>query len=396
MTDIDYSCKLPWIWLVINLEQDRWRFCCKTNWQPNFFDSYSVENSIVKVVQKKFLKGRKPDECRTCWREEELSGVSYRTGVIGETKRELLPTYKGLEFIDLIYGSLCNLRCGTCGPWSSTQWSSQMQQQEQIPYNWLTPIKNNTIDSKILEKVVSVVHDNIETLNHLNLYGGEPSIDPNFIQLIDGLCDLDISSRKKNPIALRIYTNGVWPDNDKISEKFLYNLRRAHLKGWKIDLKFSIDAAGKHAEYIRHPTKWDLLDKHLDMTVEAGYTNQIHISSSLLNIPVQHEILYYFAEKKYRDKVLPVNNLVSRPEIFSIANLGHKIVPLLKPWEKVPDLPRWREYKDWLLSIAQKQSQGQPDMSRLKVFNEYTKWYANVNKTTVPADLEEYYNSYLE
>jgi len=396
MLDIDYSCKLPWIWLVINLEQDIWRFCCKTNWQPNFVDSYSIENPVIKKVRTDFLNGKKPSECNTCWREESLSGVSYRTGVIGETKKHLLPTYQGLEFIDLIYGSLCNLRCATCGPWSSTQWSTQMQKQKSIPYSWLTPIKNNTIANKTLEKIVKVITDNISTLEHLNIYGGEPSIDPNFIQLLDQLCDLDISSRKLKPISLRIYTNGVWPDNEKLSEKFLNNLRRAHSRGWKIDLKFSIDGAGEHAEYIRHPTKWNIVDKHLDMMVEEGFTDQIHISSSLLNIPVQQEILYYFAEKKYRDIVKPIKNLVARPEIFSIANLGNKIVPLLQIWNNVPDIPIWREYKEWILTIAEKQSQGRPDMGRLHEFRKYTKWYADVNQTTIPPDLEKYYDNYLE
>ena len=393
---MDHSCKLPWTWLVVNLDQNVWRFCCKTDWQMNFNETYNEHNKTLLKVRQEFLDGGKPKECRSCWREESLNGASYRTTITGATKKELLPTYKGLEYIDLIYGSLCNLRCASCGPFSSTQWSSLLKQQDTLPFLWLTPLENTQPNVEAWKRIPQIIEENILSLDHLNLYGGEPSIDPNFIQLIDQLCDMDISARKNNPIALRIYTNGVWPDNDKLSEKFLTNLYKAKAKGWKVDLKFSIDAIGENAEYIRHPTKWSNLDKHLDMMVAEGFTDQIHITTSLLNLPVQHEIIEYFSEKSYRDKVRPIPNLANRPEIIAVANLGSKVAEMLKPWNNVPDLPLWKHYKRWITGIGRQQANGITDSQRLKIFIEYTDRYAKVNNTTIPADLKKFYNSYLE
>ncbi len=393
---MDHSCKLPWTWLVVNLDQNIWRFCCKTDWQMNFHETYNENNKTLIKVRQEFLDGGKPNECRSCWREEALNGASYRTTITGATKRELLTTYKGLEYIDLIYGSLCNLRCASCGPISSTQWSTLLKQQEKLPFAWLKPLENTQPNIEAWKRIPKIIEENISYLDHLNLYGGEPSIDPNFIQLIDQLCEMDISSRKDNPIALRIYTNGVWPDNDKLSEKFLANLHKAKAKGWKVDLKFSIDAVGENAEYIRHPTKWDNLDKHLDMMVEEGFTDQVHITTSLLNLPVQHEICEYFAEKSYRDKVRPIPNLANRPEIIAVANLGNRLNKFLEPWTNTPDIPQWRYYKRWLAGLGRQQANGIVDKQRLNRFIEYTDWYASINNTSIPLSLKAHYNNYLE
>jgi len=132
------------------------------------------------------------------------------------------------------------------------------------------------------------------------------------------------------------------------------------------------------------------------MMVEEGFTDQIHITTSLLNIPVQHEIVEYFAGKKYRDKVRPVPNLANRPEIIAIANLGSKVNRFLESWNDIPDLPRWRNYKKWILGLGKQQSQGITDTMRLKRFIEYTDWYADINKTSIPKNLKRSYDNYLE
>ena len=397
MVNTDHSCKFPWTWLIIDLGQDNWRFCCKTPWQSKFTDSYNSNHFVLKKVRHEFLNANKPIECQSCWREEGLGGNSFRITSGGQTKKAILPAYQKLELIDIVFGNLCNLRCATCGPFSSTQWSIQMEKQDNISYSWLKPIKNNNkINPEILEKTIKIIIDNIETLSHLNIYGGESSIDPNFVQLIEYFCDLNILSKRSSPIKLVIITNGVWPDKEKISEKFLTALRKAESKGWKIELKFSIDGVGEDAEYFRYPMKWSDLDRNLDMMVEEGFTDQINISTSLLNISVKHKILYYISEKKYKEKIKPIINLVSTPAIFSISNLGNKIIPLLSPWDNVPHLPSWQYYRNWLLEISQKQSQILPNKLSLTEFANYTKWYSNINKITIPKNLEEHYNYYLD
>ena len=69
---------------------------------------------------------------------------------------------------------------------------------------------------------------------------------------------------------------------------------------------------------------------------------------------------------------------------------------MLKPWNNVPDLPLWKHYKRWITGIGRQQANGITDSQRLKIFIEYTDWYAKVNNTTIPADLKKFYNSYLE
>ena len=394
---IDYSCKAPWTWIVIDTNKDKWRFCCKTKWQDGFADGYDQHNDqkLIKIRQE-FVDGQRPSECSSCWREEDLHGASYRTKVYGATTRAKLPTKSGLEFIDISFGDTCNLRCATCGPFNSTNWSSHMKQQKNVPYVWLTPLNLvNNQQQKAWQKIPQLVADNFNTLSHINLYGGEPSIDPNFITLMENLCDIDITPRSSLPIELRIYTNGVWPGGDKLSDRFVNLLVKAKEKGYRVDLKFSIDAIGDDAEYIRHPTKWNIVEKNIDHMVDIGITRRVHISTSLLNLPIHHEILEFFAEKNYREKIIFVNNLVNNPNIFSVANLGHKITRFAHLWKKLPNVPQWQPYVDWLHNLIETQLRGSPDTTRIEQFFDYADWYADVNSTTIPTKLQKAYLNYL-
>lgn len=391
---MDHSCRLPWTWLVINVEQNTWRFCCKSPWQVDFSNGYHPAlNGYLVDVKDSFRRGDRPEACSVCWREEDAGGASYRTNVTGATTRDRLPSHDGIGFIDIIFGSVCNLRCASCGPMSSSQWRSLLAKNDN-PYEFLA-VKSGVPDKRAWDRIPELIRDNINSLSHINIYGGEPSIDQDFIEMMDRVCEADLSSRRNRPIEMRIYTNGVWPERDILSQRFLTNMNRARSVGWKVDVKFSIDAVGEHAHFVRHPTDWTLLDRNLDMMVREGLTERIHITSSLLNLPIQHEILEYMLDKPWRDQITPVANLVNRPPILSVANLGPRIEEFFTGWKDLPDLPTWRNYRIWIDNLINTQQNGMVDDAMLKRFEGYVDWYASVNNTTIPPKLAAAYSRYL-
>lgn len=388
---MDYSCRFPWTWLNVDLNRDRWRFCCKTTWQQNFNSEYSTDHWLVTSSKEQFLQRQKPNACAVCWREEELEGASFRTQKGGAVSHERLRNFQGLEWIDIMHGDTCNLFCASCGPESSTKWQGILS-KEGKPYNKsIKLIEDHKLE--MWKKLTNIINDNLSTLQSLNLWGGEPSIDPNFLTLIDNLCTF--KAQRTEPIALKIYTNGFWPREEN-GNRFMEKLDAARASNWDINLRFSIDAIGIESEYIRGGSRWATVEKNLEECIAKGYCKEINITTSLLNLPIQHDILGYFLSKPYADIVKPIHNMVNYPNFFSVANLGKEISRWLPDWNKYPDHKNWHDYKNWLKNLAVLQSNGIPDTRMIKRFREYTKEYSRMTGIEIPQRLDNFYQSYVD
>jgi hypothetical protein len=243
------------------------------------------------------------------------------------------------------------------------------------------------------KKLVKIIQDNLSTLTLLNLYGGEPSIDPNFANLIDNLCKMDLSDSEKNSIEMRIFTNGMWL-NDKAGINFVKQLVKAKTKGWNIVLRFSIDAIAEEAEYIRAGTNWELLNKNLDFTMSQDLCHEVSITTSLFNLSIQQDIMRWILDKPYGNNIKPIPNLANRPAKISIANLGNHIFDFMPDWKFLPYHNNWQEYQSWIAKLAEQQKDGQIDSLRLKEFIMYTKWFADASRVAIPPKLVKIYDRY--
>lgn len=382
------SCRFPWTWLNINLDDDSWRFCCKTNWYSNFTDTYYPDNEILSDVQSSFTNSIKHKDCSICWNDEELGGNSFRIQKGGIIPKPQLEDLNGLELIDVVYGSLCNLKCGTCGPVHSTQWQNLLEKY-QLPVIKTHSHSDDHI-SRSWNKLKHIIYNNLQTLKKISLYGGEPSIDPRFLNLLDYLYELDIDHNK---IELHVYTNGMWP-NESSEIRFISGLNKIKNKGWNVKLRFSIDAVYENAEFIRIGTKWNIYEKNLDLIVSEGLCTELSITTSLFNISSQGEIMDFILSKPYADKIYPIFNLANKPSKVSISNLGYHIVDYAPVWNF--NHPNWADYKNSIASLIIQQKNGIPNSSVLKSFVQYTEWLSFVNNISIPKELDEIYKTYLQ
>ena len=71
------------------------------------FHSEYMEN-----MRKEFLDGGQPDTCAKCWALEESGGISKR--MISNEKFGIHTDEKGITFLDLKLGNICNLKCRIC------------------------------------------------------------------------------------------------------------------------------------------------------------------------------------------------------------------------------------------------------------------------------------------
>ena len=233
----------------------------------NVSDFLSSWNSTyMKNVRVQMLNGEEPPSCAKCYKEEraghnskrqwETNYWSQRVNVnelIAETNEDGSVPPK-LSYIDLRFGTKCQLACVMCSPHDSSGWikdhkaiypevtnqalkeNMQWNNKGSIngsSYNWH---KNNPV-------FWQQFYEQIPHMQQLYFAGGESLIIEEHYQILE---ECIRQGHAKN-LELRYNSNGVeWRDD-------LFDL-------WKqfklVRFHYSVDSIGAMNEYIRYPSKW--------------------------------------------------------------------------------------------------------------------------------------------
>jgi hypothetical protein len=228
---MDHSCLYPWEDTFVRLRTDDWKFCCKTTYS-------TYEENIVRVdnVKKLFLEEKKHPACNSCWREEALSGTSFRLSEAKTTIEILRTKPPPPGIVDIDFGDTCNMHCIICSEYSSTVWQSMTNNY---------PFRDNKFDAS-WSKLSAFILQHQHTLHHINLHGGEPSVDPAFNKIVDSIITLGLT----NAINLKIITNGNYSNSFKT--KFESNIDKLKSNTpLVLNVTFSLDAIGEEGVFIR-------------------------------------------------------------------------------------------------------------------------------------------------
>ncbi len=372
---MDSSCKFPWTWINVKVQNDKWRFCCKT-----LYNDYDVFQKNLEDVKESFLNKEQHPSCNACWVPESKGFKSYRIVQGGVTKSEnIINLYRkkpSVEWIDVEFGDTCNMYCLTCGPSNSTLWQQMLNQY---------PNSNNKFD-ETWAKLVLLIEENIDSIDHLNLYGGEPSIDTGFYKIVDSLLSLKLSK----PIGIHLYTNGNYSDNHRVKfEKAIENLTN---HGYRMELNFSLDAVGEDGEFIRAGLVFRRFEKNLITMINKGHIPRINITLSVLNIENHLEIYNWLNEKNIADKIIPKFNTVSNPKHFNISILGNKINEFKKPYPDNMINEQWDYYKTRSENFFNVNSQAEPDQKSILTCIDKIKTLSTLSGKPIP----KYYQSLIE
>ena len=295
---------------------------------------YSVETHSIdeiwnsnsrKEVITDLRNGIQHPSCKKCWDEEDAGLESRR---IRDNKYNGVTPAENFDHPTLYefnLGTVCNIKCRTCGPWSSSKWldeyfnsglaeidrvnssgsewdAGKMGKFREIIEGYSKSYRD---DSRFWDDIKSHIHE----AQHLDFYGGEPFLVKNQWKLLEYAIENDYA---KN-ISIHYNTNGTLWDQKKV--KILDSFKEV-----KID--FSIDGMEKHFEYTRHPAKWNKVKKNLLEAVELyGKNVAICHTVSALNMYYVDEILLW-AEQNGVQIYL---NLVHGPEWYNIKNIPESV-----------------------------------------------------------------------
>ena len=280
-----------------------------------------MNSDYFREVRQQMLNGEEPPACWRCYDEERKGLVSKRISeqanypyateewargrTRGDGKIDL-----DLRFVELRLGNTCNVRCRTCNPASSSQWLRDYKGLVESldfvndGYSWL----DHKHDFKWPEDEAFYddLYNTAPNMEVLYINGGEPTLIKAHWRYLERLV---ASGRSKNVI--------LW-----------YNVNMTILPEKAIDLwrEFkevrvcaSIDDLETRNWFIRYPTDWDTVVKHMNYLLEHDFLNvRITQTVSAYNYP--------YLDEFFKWSPVPVDlNFVYDPDYLSPSVLPSEV-----------------------------------------------------------------------
>jgi len=307
-------CPIPWIHQAIRNNGDM-RVCCQANQAPDKGllrkDDGSVYNAGVdnlnnarnckklKEIRLAMINGKWHPECVRCEREEK-NGLRSRFTFEKSGWNHIFPQERALKetnddgsigespiwYYDIRFGNKCNLKCRMCGPtdsnfwygdyiklWDSYYYDESIGRVKIINVNGQYRDENDIYSWYESDSFWKQLIENIPNIQRIQMVGGEPMLIKKQFDFLEKCIELG----EADHIDIEHNSNIVY-----IPEK-AWNL-------WKhfqcIRFGMSIDGLDKVTEYIRYPSKWNIVEsnmKRLD-TAEGRFQLWVTYTVQILNI----------------------------------------------------------------------------------------------------------------
>ena len=311
-------------------------FCCKSELWLDDKDgnqckiythdfNEALNGKLATEIRNDLENGIKHANCKKCW-DEEAAGLPSKRILDNDRAVE----YWGQAYLDdktvepaiveLNLGTLCNLKCRICGPWSSSRWVEEHFAMTQgnnpnpdAKQDYMLMVKdwqgNYEDDSPAWEHI----EKSLPHLKQIDIYGGEPFLVEKQWKILQRSIELGYSKDQ----ILHFNTNAT-----QFNPSHIELLK--HFK--KVLISLSIDGIGKRFEYQRHPAKWSLVENNIRKFLSLqNNNNNIHVSACLtvstLNVYYLEETLKHFAHIGLGYSI----NILHRPPHYNIKNIPKEI-----------------------------------------------------------------------
>ena len=238
-------CPVPWTSLYHQLGKNSPCHCIREF--PDMTPIHYFNSDKLRSIKESFVNGNFPKDCVVCEKRESLGIKSTRKFCIdalnqnNDLQKFSIDDTPDLYRLELRFSNLCNFKCRMCEPYSSSEIARELFQNGEFHTDDVIKTSDNDI-----EELKKIGHK----IKVLCLTGGEPFLIKEYYDYLDYLIENGLS---KN-IKIELFTNC-----STYNEKFVSRL----LEFKSVEFIASIDGVGKTAEYIRHGTKWSVVEKNI-------------------------------------------------------------------------------------------------------------------------------------
>jgi len=344
-SSISTFCVKPWIHLLIHPDGNI-SPCCNLYEGPSKGKIFSNNNTplnitinsieelmhsnTLKEIRSYLLQGKQHPECQVCWNSEKAKIGSNRIPVYKSGNKtfsyqearkitdinsgEIIADFHLIDF-DLRLGNLCNLKCRPCDPTKSNLLHKDWTTLKEIDcFN--DYFKNIGANSKKKYSWVNLDNNLEKIINHtknatsISMAGGEPFLIKAYEAILQNL----INSKRSSEINLRYETNMTLLPQTVIQQWPTFQ---------KITLSISLDGIFKINDYIRYPSKFEIIEQNISNLQKMKLPNLImviEITVSIFNIYYLPEILKYH-QTKWSNRTTISFHLLFSPLPYSITVL---------------------------------------------------------------------------
>ena len=243
----------------------------------------------MKQVRKNMMNDQKSVVCNGCYEQEKHGFFSGRKSANKHQGQHIdrvnkttpdghSDTFK-MTYWDIRFSNLCNLSCRSCGHIFSSSWhkdQSQLAEQSGDP-NWKNENKVLLVSGKSKTDMIDQVMEHIDYVEQIYFAGGEPlMMDEHYVILEE------LERRERFDVRLIYNTNFT---QVKLKDRYVFDY-------WKkfdsVSVGASLDAMGKHAEYIRKGTKWSTVEDNRRRMMDTCPNVDFYISPTLSIMNAMH------------------------------------------------------------------------------------------------------------
>ena len=189
-------------------------------------------------MRSRMLNGEVVEGCQ-CF-EEEAAGITATKRIHGNTKYEFTKDTK-LRRLELNLDNVCNLKCRSCGsPYSHLIFDDELA------------LYGTTLSEKKYSKNTMYDDVDVEFLEEIEVFGGEPMLSPNTSAFFKKLKD----NNKFQDLSIILSTNCTIEPIDVILDGLI--------ECKSLDINLSIDAYGKLNDYVRHGSNFEIIVRNMD------------------------------------------------------------------------------------------------------------------------------------
>jgi organic radical activating enzyme len=373
-------CSLPWIHLATHPDGGA-TLCCVSdhrnaasrakNYNPltyldlnnNKIDAI-MNSDYYRATRLEMLNNVVPKACERCFREEANGVRSKRVeendklGFTEDMARAItqkdgtIPV--NFKFVELRLGNLCNLKCRTCNPASSTNWIQpyqKLQRELKFVTHYDRKINSNWTES---DEFWSDLFEHSKDVELIYVNGGEPTLVEKHWRYLE-----ELIKRGLNKQITLWYNINMTNLPDKLIELWS--------KFKKVQITASIDDLGERNDYIRAGSKWSEVITNLDKLQSYPWIEtSVCQTISWMNV-------YYVNEfnKFMRERGLHVHmNYVYDPVFLSVS--------VLPSFYKDIILSRSTDLNSWQLNSLASQFKGDEELFQKGLV--YNEWLDQNNK----------------
>ena len=343
-------CVYPWIEQVVQSTGEL-SFCCVAHdggklrkdsgeffmaAEDKLADAWN--STAMQDIREAMLNGDKVSACKLCYFQESIGKKSYRemhneewqlkagpeiAQRIEESKKNNFKIAGPALYLDLRLGNLCNLKCRSCNPYNSSQIYKEATQLMQDDPEFKTVYSKAFGDrfpettpwfdkDEFWDEVIAA----IPKIKKVYLTGGEPTLIEKNYKFLNACVE---SGYAKN-IFIMFNTNCT-----NIQDKFLELLPHFEY----VLINASIDGFESTNEYIRFPSRWEIIDRNFQKLLQAKGNVQIGVTPviQVYNILTISDLLKYIENMSIKfNKRISVDFLyATHPDFLNLSILPESI-----------------------------------------------------------------------